>query len=555
MTKHYPSKSGTALNGLYLVCVIAFVTGILYNHFKLISHAFPLDYNETGMLVITSTIAQGDNPYSLESQPARMSLYPALYNVLVAPLSHVFGNTLELHRAVAGVFIIGCSALCFYLCRRESGTRTDSFVAAALVYAALLFYSTPIASPNSFGLFLFLCAITVPWVNNFSTRSLVVTILLGILAFFTKQYFIASLGYVALYLFLAESKKHGVYFGLAALAALIVALALVCYLLPFYLQNTFFAVGLSAKSASSDKIVIPQFGEYANIYLPLLAIVVVAIVRNFYSGVIKKPLHRQDAQKPFFLNLADLDKPLLLHKPNYIWVCFACSVMITALVLGKNAGNHLTYLFQLISPFLLVGTFALISGVPKWRWPFRVLVVFALFNSYFMLPTDFSVDEASWSIIRKEIAEADEIYASTLVLQEILKKDATVYEDGHTRYFVFSRNLPSWLGSTDQAHTVQEVWARYVELIQGKIRNQEFDLLLMDHWMNLPSSMNYSENDTEAFSMKYSENDTKALLNKYYAQTGNVTLPLAKRLGGGNYQVRIWKPIPITPDKDTPQPR
>jgi hypothetical protein len=543
MTKHYPSKSGMALNGLYLVCVIAFVTGIIYNHFKLISHAFPLDYNETGMLVVTSTIAQGDNPYSLESQPTRISLYPVLYNIVVAPLSNVFGNTLELHRIVSGVFIMGCAALCFYLCRRASGTRTDSFVAAALVYAALLFYSTPIASPNSFGLFLFLCAITVPWVNNFSTRSLVVAILLGILAFFTKQYFIASLGYVALYLFLAESKKRGIYFGLAALVALIAALALVCYFSPYFLQDTVFAVGITAKLASSDKIVIPQFRKYAIIYLPLLAIVVMAIARNFYSRIITQPLKRQDWQKPFLLNVADLDKPLLVHKPNYIWVCFSCSVIITAFVLAKNRGNHLTYLFQLISPFLLVGTFALISGVAKWRWPVRILIVFALYNSYFMLPTDFSVEEANWRIIRKEIAEADDVYASTLVLQEILEKDAPVYQNGHTRYFIFSKDLPSWLGSTDQAHTLQEIWKRYIELIQGKIRNQEFDLLLMDEAMYLPSMM------------KSSENETEVLLHKYYAQTADLTLPLAKRLGGGDYRVRIWKPIRTATEKDSPQPR
>jgi hypothetical protein len=543
MTKIYPGKASMVLHCLYLVCVITFVTGITYNHFKLITHPLPLDYNETGMLVITSTIAQGGNPFSLESQPTRISLYPVLYNVLVAPLSRVFGNSLELHRAVAGAFIMACAALCFYLCRRESATRTESFVAAALVYAALLYYSTPIASPNGFGLFLFLCAITVPWVNGFSTRSLAASIVLGILAFFTKQYFIASLGFVALYLFLAESKKRGVYFSLAALATFMVVLALVCDFSPYYLQDTFFAVQASANLASSDEIVIPQFEEYAKIYLPLLAIVVMAVMHSFYSGVIADSLHRRNLLKPFLSNLSDFDKPLLLQKPNYIWVCFACSVIITALVLGKNRGNHLTYLFQLISPFFLVGTTAMISARPNWRWPCRLLIVFAMYNSYFMLSRDYSVEENNWRFIRKEIAEADDVYASTLVLQQIVEKGAPVYENGHTRYFVFSRDLPSWLGNTDQAHTVQEIWKRHVELIQGKIRNQEFDLLVMDDWMSLPSLMITSANDTEA------------LLKKYYSQTANVTLPLAKRLGGGTYRVHVWKPNPDTSNEGTPQPK
>ena len=87
---------GTIINSLYLIAVGFFALAIAYNHLQIITHEYTLDYNETGMLVTTATIAEGGNPYSLESQPIRISLYPVLYNVLVAPLTRVFGNTLEL---------------------------------------------------------------------------------------------------------------------------------------------------------------------------------------------------------------------------------------------------------------------------------------------------------------------------------------------------------------------------------------------------------------------------------------------------------------------------
>ena len=156
MTANYLAKLGIALNSIYLACIILFAVGITYNHIQLISHDYPLDYNEGGMLAITSTIEQGGNPYSLQSQPARISVYPILYNLLVAPLSQAFGATLELHRLVAGLFILASCAILFYVCRKESAARTESFAAATLLYAGLLYYSTPIASPNSLGLFLFL---------------------------------------------------------------------------------------------------------------------------------------------------------------------------------------------------------------------------------------------------------------------------------------------------------------------------------------------------------------------------------------------------------------
>ena len=110
-------------------------------------------------------------------------------------------------------------------------------------------------------------------------------------------------------------------------------------------------------------------------------------------------------------------------------------MIIILLALGKNRGNHLTYLFQFISPFLLVGIFALISGIPKWRWPFRILALIAMYNSYVMLPANFSIKEDSWRRVKAEIASANEIYASTLVLQYVLEKGAPIYLSGSTRLF------------------------------------------------------------------------------------------------------------------------
>ncbi|MBK6738496.1 MAG: hypothetical protein IPG64_11550 [Haliea sp.] len=285
------------MNSLYLLVVAFFALAVAYNHLQIVSHEYPLDYNETGMLVTTATIAHGDNPYSLESQPIRVSLYPVLYNILVAPLSRVFGNTLELHRAVNGLFILGSCAICFYLCRRDSATRTESLTAAVLVYAGLLFYSTPIASINGLGLFLFLSAIAIPWVYGFSTRSLAVSIVFGLLAFYTKQYFIASLGYVALYLFLAESKKRAIYFGLAALAALLSSWRLsptarrITWRPPYMLSSQV------PKKAASDDHLISQVREFVQIYLPLLFILSVAVVCRLYSKALvserRGSLHRR----------------------------------------------------------------------------------------------------------------------------------------------------------------------------------------------------------------------------------------------------------------------
>jgi hypothetical protein len=550
MSTHLQARLDKAFSSLYLMVVVVFAIAIAHNHLQIIAHEYTLDYNETGMLVTTATIAEGGNPYSLESQPIRISLYPVLYNILVAPLTRVFGNTLELHRAVNGLFLLASCAICFYLCRRDSGTRTESFTAAVLVYAGLLFYSTPIASTNGLGLFLFLAAIAVPWVHGFSTRSLLVSIVLGILAFHTKQYFIACLGYVALYLFLAESKKRAIYFSLAALVTFIIVLTIVTYTSPYYLEATIFAVQSSAKMAASDEHLVTQLREFVRIYLPLLVILIVAAMYRVYSKSFVIERSARDSLQSRVVNVFNLDKPLLQHKPNYIWVCCACSVLIIVLALGKNRGNNLTYFFQFISPFLLIGIFALISDIAKWRWPIRILILIALYNSYVMLPSDFSLKEDSWRRVRAEIASANEIYASTLVMQFVLEKGAPVYRSAGTGYFVFA-GKPPFLMDITKKDPIPEIWDRYVNQIQTKIQNREFDVLLIDNWMPLPQSIGMLRHNAVP-SPKLTQNpgvDTHTLLKENYERTAAITLPLVKRPGGGNYQLQIWKPIQGNPER------
>ena len=531
-----PNRLNAAVDYFFCVCITCFIIALAYNHFNLIFHGFPLDYNEGGMLVTTSAIAQWVNPYSLESQPSLISLYPVLYNIIVAPLSHVFGNSFELHRAASALFILGSCSLTYFLCRRELGGRIESFAAAALVYAGLLYYSTPVASPNALGLLLFLAAITVPWINGFSARSLGVSIVLGILAFYTKQYFVASLGYVALYIFLAESKQRAIYFGFASLAVFIPVLLLVHYTSPYYLDGTFFAVQSGAKIADSGSKVIEQLKKYVLIYFPLFIILAIVLGNSLRLKLIANKNYKEPPQARAYLNFFDFRQPLLLTKPNYIWFCCACSLTIFVLLLGRNSGNHMTYAFQLISPFFMVGTLALMCRLRKWRLPLRALLVIAFYNSYVMLPSDFSVNEENWAKIRGKIANADDVYASTLVLNEVIAKGGPVYLSGGTRYFSFGSDKPAFLSKSDPGETVAAVWERYVENFQKKIRNQEFDLLLIDVWMPLPNSQ------------KDIGDDTQTLIKQFYEVSDDLRLPLMNKRGGGTFGLRIWTPlkIPVT---------
>jgi hypothetical protein len=532
MTSGTRTSGAVAVNSVYILCGILFSLVLLYHHFQLITFETPLDYNEAGMLTLTDTIASGKNPYSLESQPTRTGIYPALYNRVVAPLTSIFGNTLVLHRAVSAFFILGSCLLCFAMAYRESHSHADSFAAACIFYAGLLYYSTPIAGPTGFGLFLFLSSIVVPWLYNFSNRSLCLALVLGILAFYAKQYFVAGLGFVALYLFLAISKSKGLIFGICAATLFIGSLLIVHINSPYFLDNTIFAQGYAAALASSNKSLLKQYIEYGQVYLPILLALAIAVIA-YWVG--KRDLAGFDKvsgpQYPRHLfNLKGLHAPLLRTRPNYVWYCFLCSALIITLSLGKSAANHLSYFFQLLSPFLLAGTVSLASRSPRFRWLFQLLVIIAFYKTYAVLQHNFSINSENWQKIRAEIASAEDIFASPVLLAEIMKSGKAFYENGHTRYVVLADNKPGFLAQESADETPGALWTKHVGHIRQKLKAQEFDLILLDQWMAMPEDVAGGES-------------TNALLKNYYYRSGMIVLSLAERPGGGNYRIQVWKPL------------
>lgn len=533
MSRSLKSLGAAAINGFYISCCILFFLALAYHHLQLINFKTPLDYNEAGMLTLTEDIANGINPYSLASQPTRTSVYPALYNVVLAPLSLAFGNSLVLHRAVAAFFILASCVLCFLMAYRESNSYQGSFAAACIFYAGLLYYSTPIAGPSGIGLFLFLSSIVIPWLYNFSNRSLCIAIVLGILAFYAKQYFVACLGFIALYLFLAVSKGKGVTFGACSLILFLIILILVHITSPYFVDNVIFAQGYAAGLASSNASLLKQFSEYIQVYLPVFAILgILLLSRRFGSEPAQRPDYaaRSISWNLNWINLKDLHAPMLNARVNYLWYCFTCSLTIITLSLGKNDANHLSYFFQLLSPFLLAGTLGVASRSTKMTWLYQLTMIVAFYNTYTVLQRDFSINEENWQKIGLEMSAADDIFASPVVLADIVQSGKEVYENGHTRYVVMAANKPKIFTQARPDETPAGIWAKYVNRIRQKLRAQEFDLILLDQWMNIPDGFVSGESSS-------------ALLKKYYYRSEVITLSLAKRPGGGNYLIQVWKPL------------
>ncbi len=437
MIQNLLSKGASIVNRLYPAICALFFLALLYNHFQLITYKVPLDYNEAAMLSITATIAAGENPYSLQNQPAGGSGYPVLYNGIAALASQAFGNTLVLHRAITGIFILTSCLLIFFVTNKISQSPRNSFAASILLYAGLLYYATPIASPTSLGLFLFLLSLFIPWFYGFSNRSLIAALILGVMAFYGKQYFVASLGYIALYLFIAISKKKGLLFSVFSILIFTLSLALVNQTSPYFLDNTIFTVKNATDLFASNQTMLIQLFQYGQIYMPLL---IVLGMQLLFKDLVKDQTQEQGTAKKVsrrFADLVELDAPLFSRKPDYIWYCFACSLVVIVFGIGKHPGNHLSYLFQMLSPFFLAGTFISLSRAIKLTGVYQILVFAAFYISYSSLPQDFSQKmQHNWKKLETIISTADHVYASPILIGEVLKNGGEIYNNGHTNYFV-----------------------------------------------------------------------------------------------------------------------
>jgi 4-amino-4-deoxy-L-arabinose transferase-like glycosyltransferase len=526
-----------ALQSVLLLAALLVLVGLLWNHYQLISYPTPLDYNEGGMQAITETIASGSNPYSLESQPARISVYPPLYNLITVPISAIFGNTLLVHRAVVGFFILASVMLCFFVTYRVCHSLINSLAASVVFFAGLLYYSTPIASPNSVGLFFFLLSVAVPWRWNFSNRSLACALVLGILAFYSKQYFVAGLGYVGLYLFLFVSKKKGILFSFSCLFCFLFSLFLVQINAPFFIDDIIFSVKGATGLIVSNGAMLDQLQQFAKTFAGLFILAAAAFfmsVRRFYLELKKRKLPENLYRSEGAINVSEFDPPLIGHAADYFWFCFACSLAIIVFVIGRNPGNHMTYLFQLMSPFLLIATFRFFSTLEKRQWLALPLVLSCLYSSYAMLPKNFSSDVENWHRLGKILDGKPNVYASPVALPFLIENGNEIHNNGHSVYFIFSDTKPGFLKGNAADSLNRDLWESYVAGIYDGIESRKFDLIILDQWTKLPGSL--SGNLNAELGVK--------LLQRYYKRTEKFSISLADRPGGGKYTLHIWEPKP-----------
>ena len=205
------------------------------------------------MMVDTNALVKGLNPYSMALQPQYTNEYGIIYPLLVWPWAKLFGTTILVHRIVTAFFLLACCVLIFLVLKKLKIPALLNSWAVLMFYASLLYpgTSTPCIDPGSTGLFLFLLTIFVPWFCQYSYKSLIISVLCGILAFYTKQYTMLGIFIMASYVFLFISKGKGLFYGFLWLVLAVISVITINQIFPAYFDNCFFTEFNMAHSWSS----------------------------------------------------------------------------------------------------------------------------------------------------------------------------------------------------------------------------------------------------------------------------------------------------------------
>lgn len=515
---------------LYVGAIALLLLALLWHHWQIITAAVPLDLYEGTMVLITGIIAEGGNPYTRELQPQAADVYPPLYNILAALLSQLFGNHFQLHRALSAFFIIVACATCTFATWRHCGAWRHAFAAGVLWYAALLFYATPVSSTNALGVALFLACLVIPWCYRFSSASLVVALVCALLSFYTKQYFILSMAILCLYLFLYVSMRRALLLGLGFSVALLTSLMLVHASSPYYLDNTLFAPAAAINVLQDWSILFMQLGFYLRIHLGLLLLLALVAI----------PALHQRGLRGLLPKLAPAGTrwsgPLLRQSADLFWFSLFWSSMVIVFWLGRNPGNYMTYLFQLMSPFLLIAGLSAISRAQVRLWIMVPLLLLNFYQSWAILHKDFSVDMENWYRIEALIDASDEVLATQMLVVAQLERGKPVFQDGHTSYFPQAFTKPDWMRKDKPEEQVEAIWEDYLTLMYRKIERREFNYILVSPWEMRGIFLRNPP--------PFEEVDGKIFLSRHYCKAETLPLSMTNRHGAGTWNIQVWQRKP-----------
>jgi len=435
---------------------------------------YPLDNREYVATSGTALLLQGKDPYGMDQQPSFLYAYGFVQSLVAYPFAEIFGPTLQLHRAISCISIILCSLTLFWALR-TSGISTALAWTGALLLLNHLAYAWPInAKPDALGLLFFLLSVVIPYWGEFCWWSLLASIFLTIVAFYTKPYYVLGAPFLATYLFIFRTKEVGIKVGVIFLVLLALSVIGVNRVSPLYFSCTFFC-NLNLASKASLGHLVETLLRYCPLGLGMFVALAWEAIQNSVNLSLRKWL-------PCW-NLFEIRKPLWTS-PNLEWPTFLLisSTIVYLGRMGTHLGNGINYIFELVLPFLIWRAFITI-GI---RLPNRMsLLIFLQLTvvvvAVAVTPRIYSVmryagDEArSWNHASELLSNYHDVFSDIVFASIDAQQGKEIYDCGLAEYWkcCIPHNPSRYI------KTYEKRCQERVDEITWKIRTKQFDAILL----------------------------------------------------------------------------
>jgi hypothetical protein len=367
-----------------------------------------------------------------------------------------------------------------------------------ILYASLLYRYTSVSKPDGLGFFLFLLSTFIVYLLRYSNRSLVLSVLFGIAAFYTKPYFVLSIPYLILYLFLFVSKKKAILYASLTALLLTVTAFIINGIFETYFVNTFFNhVNVATNDWGRLKVQLELFSIFnSGIILIFIVYALLVLFDKVRSGALES-LKLETIKKELTkrIDIRSYDKPFLEFAFPFSLYCFLLSFGIFYFKLGRHVGNMMTYAYHLITPFFVIYVYSLFNvplqnaHLSKYRDNYNyVLRIPCILISLYLLYTSTSYLKASpewndiedWQRVEEITLSYKNIMNSQVLVPFLLEQNKPVYDTGQTEFFQYSHYPFEWLNGFFPSNAeISLRWSIYESSIRQGVSEQKFDAIIV----------------------------------------------------------------------------
>jgi hypothetical protein len=479
----------TTGNVAFVALLFLSVAALLAYHARIVTFPYPLEFREGAMIQTTKALLDGVNPYALHNQPQDTNVYGIFYSLVCYPFAECFGPGLQVHRAVAAIFILLSCLVVFLFARAEGHPLMPSFTASAILYASLLYNQTPLARPDSLGLFLFLVSLYVPYRKNYSWGSLSASIIIGVFAFFTKTFFLLLYPFLGSYLFFFVSKKKGIAYSAFSAVILIISAMTANLVMETYVANVFFN-HINIATYDFERM-ISQLLIGAKAFAFLFILSAYAALSSMPAKVKQMKLFLADTnlfgRLAGFIDVRTLDRRFCMRDLPCTTYYLFCAVLVFILKLGGHGGAWMTYFYHLISPFLLLFFLDSASCLqsPR-RYSYFMTAGIANLAFFFLtvLPHYTVHDvESNWEQIGALVAAKGVIYNSPAIAPLLQEQHKRVFDSGHSEYFgrsVLPNEFSCVAACFPSDSRVRGRLKQYRRDILESIKTEKYDMIVLN---------------------------------------------------------------------------